>query len=96
VSGVSLPCHFSERKGVMLTPELDARVSLLDKNNQVVARLGDDQQANDWRYVRKQAREQFRSGRFVCPYGASFDRAGNIFVVERVEIGRVTRLRHVG
>jgi hypothetical protein len=95
LGGVSLPCHFSEHKGMMVVPELDARVTLLDRHNQVVARLGDDLATDDWKNLRKQSRESFRPGKFVCPHGASFDRNGNIFVVEWVEVGRVTKLRHV-
>jgi hypothetical protein len=34
-------------------------------------------------------------GRFVCPHGACFDHEGNIFVVEWVESGRVTKLRRL-
>ena len=34
-------------------------------------------------------------GKFVAPHGACFDHEGNIFVVEWVEVGRVTKLRHV-
>ena len=31
----------------------------------------------------------------ICPHGASFDHQGNIFVVEWVEVGRVTKLRRL-
>ena len=41
------------------------------------------------------SREHFPPGRFVCPHGACFDSEGNIFVVEWVEIGRVTFLKKV-
>ena len=41
------------------------------------------------------AREAFTPGKFVAPHGACFDHAGNIFVVEWVEVGRVTKLRKV-
>jgi hypothetical protein len=41
------------------------------------------------------AREAFTPGKFVCPHGACFDHLGNIFVVEWVEVGRVTKLRKV-
>jgi hypothetical protein len=95
IDGVSLPCHFHEHKGVMVVPELDARVTLLDRGNQVAARLGDDLETNDWKDLRKQARDKFRPGKFVCPHGASFDHEGNIFVVEWVEVGRVTKLRRL-
>jgi hypothetical protein len=96
VSGTNLPCHFSVFKnGDVLIPDLGARVTLLDKNNKVIAHLGDDSEANTWRDVRKEPREKFTPGKFVCPHGACFDHKGNIFVVEWVEVGRVTKLRRV-
>jgi hypothetical protein len=42
------------------------------------------------------SRDHFTPGKFVAPHGACFDHNGNIFVVEWVEIGRVTKLRRVG
>lgn len=93
-SGTNLPCHFGERKGELVIPDLGARVTLLDRNNQVITHLGDDS-SSDWKDTRKLSREAFTPGKFVCPHGACFDHAGNIFVVEWVEVGRVTKLRHV-
>ena len=96
VGGTTLPCHFSMYKnGDVVIPDLGAKVTLLDKNNKVVAHLGDDSAAGTWRNIRKEPREKFTPGKFVCPHGACFDRAGNIFVVEWVEVGRVTKLRRV-
>jgi hypothetical protein len=91
---VNLPCHFDERGGVLLVPDLGARVSLLNRDNQLIAHLGDDS-SSDWRKTRLAAREAFQPGKFVSPHAAMFDRDGNIFVVEWVEVGRVTKLRHV-
>lgn len=92
--GVNLPCHFHERKGVAVVPDLAARVTLLDRDNRVIAHLGEDT-AGDWQELRKKARHEFRPGKFVSPHGACFDHAGNIFVTEWVEAGRVTKLRRV-
>ena len=92
--GVNLPCHFSEHKGLIVIPDLASRVTLLDRNNQVVAHLGEGD-ASTYSTVRKQPRETFTPGKFVCPHGACFDHNGNIFVVEWVEVGRVTKLRKV-
>ena len=94
IGGTNLPCHFHERKGEYVIPDLGARVTLMDRNNRVITHLGDDSQS-EWRKTRTMAREAFQPGKFVCPHGASFDHAGNIFVVEWVEVGRVTKLRHV-
>lgn len=91
---MALPCHFSIRKDLMLIPDLGARVLVLDKDNKLVANLGDDSKT-EWRKTRILPREQFTPGKFVCPHGACFDHKGNIFVAEWVEVGRVSKLRKV-
>jgi hypothetical protein len=78
----------------MVIPDLNARVTLLDKNNRVLVQLGDDS-TSDYRKTRTMSRDAFTAGKFVCPHGACFDHLGNIFVVEWVEVGRVTKLRKV-
>ena len=57
--------------------------------------ISDDSAAQSWMELRKQSRDHFIPGKFVCPHGACFDHAGNIFVVEWVEVGRVSKLRKV-
>jgi hypothetical protein len=95
VSGTNMPCHFHFAKnGDMVVPDLGARVTLMDKNNQVIGHLGDDSQSK-WRDTRKMSRDHFTPGKFVAPHGACFDHNGNIFIVEWVEVGRVTKLRRV-
>jgi hypothetical protein len=92
-SGVNMPCHFNEHKGVVVIPDLAARVTLLDRQNKVIAHLGEG--GADWGKIRRLSRDQFTPGKFICPHGACFDHSGNIFVVEWVEVGRVTKLRKV-
>lgn len=95
VGGTNMPCHFNFFKnGDVVVPDLGARVTLLDKHNQVIAHLGDDS-ASPWRDTRKLSRDRFTPGKFVAPHSACFDHNGNIFVVEWVEVGRVTKLRRV-
>ncbi|MBL8215608.1 MAG: hypothetical protein JNK87_33110 [Bryobacterales bacterium] len=92
--GVNLPCHFHARKGVAVVPDLAARLTLLDRDNRVITHLGEDT-TGDWQQLRTKPRSEFRPGKFVSPHGACFDHAGNIFVAEWVEVGRVTKLRRV-
>ena len=95
VDGTKLPCHFGFFKnGDVVVPDLGARVTLFDRANKVVAQLGDDSESK-WRETRTKQREAFTPGKFVAPHGACFDHQGNIFVVEWVEVGRVSKLRHV-
>ena len=95
VPGLRLPCHFDEHKGLVVIPDLHGRVTLLDKANQVVEHLGDSNVPMWNNPLRTKPRDEFIPGQFICPHGACFDRDGNIFVVEWVEVGRVTKLRKV-
>jgi len=89
------PCHFGFYKnGDVVVPDLFAKVTVLDKENKVVAQLGDDSNS-PYMETRKLTRDHFSPGKFVCPHGACFDHAGNIYVVEWVEVGRVTKLTKV-
>lgn len=89
-----MPCNFHERNGEVVVPDLMSSVVVLDRNNQVVARLGKGEYSKEeWRTVRASPPKTFAPGRFVCPHGACFDHLGNIFVVEWVESGRITKLR---
>ena len=91
--GVHLPCHFDWYGDEMLVPDLAARVTILDRDDKVIVHLGEG--PDDWKERRQKSRNHFLPGKFVCPHGACYDHAGNIFVVEWVEIGRVTKLRKV-
>jgi sugar lactone lactonase YvrE len=95
MEGFSAPCYFGFYKnGDVVVPDLFAKVTVLNKDNKIVADLGDDSESK-YMATRKLTRDHFTPGKFVCPHGACFDHAGNIFVVEWVEVGRVSKLRKV-
>lgn len=95
VSGFRLPCHFDERDGLVVIPDLHGRVTLIGHDNGVVVHLGDSNAPN-WNNPRRTGpRANFIPGQFIQPHGACFDHDSNIFVVEWVEVGRVTKLRRV-
>ncbi|CAN5657243.1 peptidyl-alpha-hydroxyglycine alpha-amidating lyase family protein [soil metagenome] len=95
IPGFRLPCHFDQHEGLLVVPDLHGRVTLVDSHNMTVAHLGDSGDPNWNNPLRREPREKFIPGRFICPHGACFDRDGNIYVVEWVEVGRVTKLRKV-
>ncbi|MGO8747915.1 MAG: peptidase [Thermoguttaceae bacterium] len=84
------PCHFHTRDEMMVIPDLESRVTLFDKSNKLLAHLGD---GGTYVGLRDKSRDNFTPGKFVAPHSAYFDHEGNIFVVEWVEVGRVTKLR---
>ena len=96
VEGTLAPCHFHQYKDLMVVPDLQSRVTLYDKDNKVVAHLGDGAYAGKQNQLRLATdRAMFEPGKFITPHGAWFDHTGNIFVAEWVEIGRVTKLRKI-
>lgn len=93
---VRSPRHFARHGELVAIPDLDAVVTLIDENNKVVAQLGDGfTTMAEVRTLRTKPRDQFKAGKFICPHDAAFDAAGNLYVVEWVEVGRVTKLRKV-
>jgi hypothetical protein len=95
ITGFRLPGHFDEHKGLVVVPDLHGRVTLMGQDNAIVAQLGDSNAENWNNPLRREPRDKFIPGQFICPHGACFDHDGNIFVVEWVEVGRVTKLRKV-
>ena len=96
IDGTLAPCHFHTHKDMMVVPDLQCRVTLLDKDNKVITHLGDGAYAGRQNQLRVSTdRSAFEPGKFITPHGAWFDHNGNIFVAEWVEIGRVTKLRKV-
>lgn len=86
------PCHFDIMGDTLLIPDLESRVTLFDKENKLITHLCDGTHYNG---IREKPRSDFTPGKFVAPHGAIFDRSGNIFVVEWVEVGRVTKLKRI-
>ena len=80
----------------LLVPDLHARLTILNGQNEVVVQLGDDE---TWRhavladnFAMRGQPEQWRPGCFVHPHDARFDAEGNIYVAEWVRTGRITKL----
>ncbi len=86
------PCHFHQRDGELVVPDLESRVTILGQDNKLIVHLGDGGHYKD---LRAKPREAFTPGKFVAPHSAYYDHEGNIFVVEWVEVGRVTKLRRI-
>jgi hypothetical protein len=99
LDGFILPANLDRLGDVLLVPDLSARITLLDKNDQVITHLGEDpewraQVLKDGMKMRKDEKgETWVDGKFLHPHDACFDPAGNIFVAEWVQSGRITRLR---
>jgi hypothetical protein len=97
LGGFLLPANVDTFGELLLVPDLQARVTLLDGKNKVVAQFGDDEawRANVMKMDARKHPEDCPTGKFLHPHDACFDAAGNIFVCEWVATGRVTKMRKV-
>ncbi len=87
-------CHFQQHGDLIVVPDLGSRVHIM-KGNAVVSTFGAPVEGKPNPNRTTQNRADFVPGQFVAPHGATFDKEGNIFVAEWVEIGRMTKLRRV-
>lgn len=87
------PCAVSFHGDKVAVAELAGEVSILDKQNKVVAVLGDNpdekQRANF-----NVPPDQWKPGVFTAPHGVSYDKDGNLYVMDWNASGRMTKLRH--
>ncbi|MFN0099522.1 MAG: 6-bladed beta-propeller [Gemmatimonadaceae bacterium] len=102
------PCSTFHRGEHLYVPDLYARVSIFDKKNKKVADLGDFLEGGaftgesqfgttypDLKGYPNIPHEKRRASRFISPHALWVDRRGNIYVVEWINDGRVTKLTKV-
>lgn len=87
------PCHFDQRGCDLLIPDLLGRVTIFDKNNQLVCHLGETPNPKSIEGWPNVPSEQRVPGKFTSPHDAIWDHDGNVYVVEWIPDGRVTKLR---
>ncbi|MEM7147344.1 MAG: twin-arginine translocation signal domain-containing protein [Verrucomicrobiota bacterium] len=104
IDDLLFPADVDIQNDIMLVPDLHARISLFDKNNNVITHLGDDPNWREQVLERPASGKGFKMranpaawqpGKFIHPHDACFDHAGNIYVVEWVSGGRVTKLERL-
>jgi len=88
------PCSLSFHNGQVAVAELEARVTILDKQNKEIAHLGDNPNKQHWANFNVPPAE-WKPGIFTAPHGVSFDRNGDVYVMDWNASGRVSKFKHV-
>lgn len=89
------PCHFDIHDGDLLIPDLHGRVTIFDKDNTLITHLGDNPGVQRVAGYPNLPHKQRIPGKFISPHSACWDRNGDLYVVEWIADGRVTRYRRV-
>lgn len=86
IPDLRLPCCFYQHDGHLYVPELGARVSILDAQDKIVARLGDGQGV-------PAAEIEGHPDKFAAPHALTVASNGDLYVLEWVPSGRPRRFR---
>lgn len=90
-SGLRLPCMVDFKGDFCAVAELEARVTILNKEGTPVAFLGDNPDKSQWANFGVTP-DKIKDGIFTAPHGLCFDKTGNLYVQDWNATGRVTKL----
>jgi hypothetical protein len=87
------PCNaYPLPDGGLVVADLAGRISILGKDDKVVAQLGDNPDPNK-RAQNGVPRDQWQDGHFLSPHSACADKDGNVYVMDWNSLGRFTKLQ---
>jgi hypothetical protein len=89
---IRTPCCFYQHKDNIFVPELNSRVSIFDKDDKLVAHLGDGRES-DGKTARKD--NQTDPALFAAPHALCLDSRGDLYVLEWLPFGRPRKFKHV-
>jgi hypothetical protein len=88
------PCCFFQFGDDMYIPDLEARVTIFDRNDKLIIHLGDNPDAPKtpgWPNIQ----DKLQQGKFNSPHSCCVDSRGDLYVAEWITTGRVTKLKRV-
>ncbi len=92
--GLRNPCKIYIRGEDLLIPDLQGRVTILDKNNKLIAHLGENSDAS-LRGKNPVPPDKWKDGEFTAPHGAAWDSKGNMYVEDWNAHGRINKLKRL-
>jgi hypothetical protein len=90
--GLRRPSNFGQRGTDLAVADLEGRVTILDKDNEVIVQLGDNPDPKK-RAQNGVPPDQWIDGEFIAPHCARWDSQGNLYVLDWVSQGRISKLK---
>lgn len=88
------PCNVDRHGDHLAVADLAGRVTILDGKGELVCHLGDNPDES-LRAQNGVPRDRWRDGEFISPHSAKWDAQGNLYVMDWVSLGRVSKLERV-
>lgn len=88
------PSNMDQRGQDIAVADLAGKVTILDKDNKVITHLGDNPDPAK-RGKNGVPPEQWVDGEFISPHCPRWDKDGNLYVLEWLSNGRITKLKRV-
>jgi len=92
--GLRRPCTLYILGEDIVIPDLAGRITILDRNNKLVAHLGENSDTKKHANFRVQPGE-WKDGEFTAPHGAAWDSKGDLYVEDWNIAGRINKLKRV-
>jgi hypothetical protein len=86
------PDGFITHGEFLMIPELFARLTILDADDKLVCHLGANEAVVKEKGWPNLPKDQIHAGKFNSPHGMAADAEGNLYVVEWIVGGRITKL----
>jgi hypothetical protein len=93
-TGLARPCSVSFHGKNVAVAELEARVSILDENNRIIAVVGDNENKKQWANFNVPVSD-WKPGIFNAPHGVSFDKDANLYVEDWNKSGRISKFTKI-
>ena len=90
--GISCPCAAIMIGSELFIPELNAKLTVLDRDNKLVCHLGDNEQTCSVKGWPNHPKNLIEPGKFNSPHSMAADASGNLFIVEWILGGRILKL----
>ena len=89
------PCGGVVKDNLLYVPELCARLAILDEEDKLISYLGQNEETCNISSWPNHPKEFIQPGKFNSPHHLAVDNHSNIFVVEWIIGGRVTKLEKI-
>ncbi|QQS47512.1 MAG: hypothetical protein IPM66_02305 [Acidobacteriota bacterium] len=89
-----LPATLHIKGSDLVVGDLAGRVTIFDKNNELITHLGDNIDPRK-RATNRVPATDWLDGQFIAPHGVCWDKKGNLYVEEWMAVGRIVKLRRI-